>query len=725
VFILFIASCEKDLVGNANNSNSNVNTLEDSDLGSPDSWGHIDDYFNLEDNIDVKFHLYDASNYTLPPSFNPDNLDVMTLKSFDTFEVVKSDAAALAPYLVQDTTLWAPLDSQSDSSLYSTTTLDSSKEVTSTPFKNVEKLVFNEANTFDHHLQYYTRKLSETIRDTTTVNYSDLSEFYEIYVAVDTSLDGAQLLSGGEAFMDSTIWEENLTSYYGEDETETVIFSLSGTRLKAEEIMARVNTDCNDNNQWDPPETIDDTPCNADNECSAGYKCSTGGEGNPLGDSDGFCYIDRGNGLFDKEEPSLSSVGELIYQDRNCSGGDYPNDAELTSAGTDSDSCINLLRGEWLTDDEGLSFCDVGNGRYDFAETYTVNGDTSSVDPSSPLSIAALAGVGITADYLYTVSNSRPSLLVDFPQGYSNPPVVMHTIKPGDGMTTRWGTTHVDIIEEFTVQDIVEYTYKDLLKTERVYSHPIIQYFEAEASSPYSVLKTEWNKNGYKYDYHMFRKEESGDIVKLTYPEYFYPQVTKNFGSGVYAASSLADNFWIDSVFVNDTVFYTYNDGFLRDGEYYEKETVKSIALPGELLANFLIEETYEVEKLELSSLPILPIISGDDTVSTIDCFKIKRTKEMTMLGVDVKYFVDNTTWLGRANGNALGIVKTELEYRWHAFDMTGVSRLELLENNSVPLERNANFYNSVTKISVDEIEEMGEDPYSYSRTGVLQRIGE
>ena len=91
------------------------------------------------------------------------------------------------------------------------------------------------------------------------------------------------------------------------------------------------------------------------------------------------------------------------------------------------------------------------------------------------------------------------------------------------------------------------------------------------------------------------------------------------------------------------------------------------------------------------------------------------------MLGTDAKYFIDNTTWLGKG----YGIIKDEVEYRWHASDMVGISRLELLENNSTPLERNANFYNTITKISVDEIEAMGEDPYRYNRTGVLQRIGE
>ena len=118
-------------------------------------------------------------------------------------------------------------------------------------------------------------------------------KFYEIYVDVDTLVDGAQLLGGGEAFMDPTVWEENIIIHYEEDEVNTETFVLSGTRLNAEEIMSRINTDCNDNNQWDDAEEIDEDIlfCASDLDCGDSYKCSIGGESNPLNDADGFCYF--------------------------------------------------------------------------------------------------------------------------------------------------------------------------------------------------------------------------------------------------------------------------------------------------------------------------------------------------------------------------------------------------------------------------------------------------
>ena len=59
---LFTVSCEEESTSSTNDRTINVNTLEDSDLGSPDSWGDIDEYFDLDKNIDLKFYRYDHNS---------------------------------------------------------------------------------------------------------------------------------------------------------------------------------------------------------------------------------------------------------------------------------------------------------------------------------------------------------------------------------------------------------------------------------------------------------------------------------------------------------------------------------------------------------------------------------------------------------------------------------------------------------------------------------------
>ena len=676
--ILLIIGCEKD--PNSTSESISSNTLNNPSIGNPDEWGNIDDYFNLEDEINLKFYKYNSVNYNTNILFNPEE-DTLRLRSFEEFQVVPS--VDIDSYLTQDITF-------NQTSVYS-----DSLWVFSTGFQNIDSLVWNVADELFHKNQYYTKKKSKGYeRDSTLVEYEDEFDSLIVFVQVDTTTNiGQNLLTSGFSFMDTTATESNSTIEYGDRKTGTEFFEVPGLRVGLDMIMARVNTDCNDDGQYtDEPETVDGSieSCTENSECGAGYKCHAG-------EVDSFCYIDRGNQLFDVQEPGFTQ-GEAgwtrndIFKDRNCNG--ERDDAELTSAEIDMAICMDTYRGQWITVNS-ITFCDVGNGQYDDAETYVDDNEDGECQSNE----------------LYQMSEDgiMTSLLVDYLD--VNNPRVMDVIYPQDSLTTRWGVKYTGLIEDFVMSETVSYSYDDIVRKKTINSHPTIQYFEEEMDSPYTVAKSEWDDNGAQYDYHMYRKEASGDIVKLTYPEYFKPY-------GYHDPALFDDYFWRDSVFVNDTIFYTHN-GFLRDGEYYRKEREVSISGPEVLLADYVIEEIYEVEK---DILTILPYIDEENVNGGVECFKVKRGVTMTMLGTGVEYYEENNVWLGKG----LGIVKEDIEYNWTGDDKSGLSRLELLKDFSGSggegdSERAFYFPN---KISVNEFERMGEDPYKYNRTGFVQRVG-
>lgn len=686
VLVLLVMSCEEE---SALVHEESTNTLNTSVLGSPDNWGHIDEYFDLDKNIDLKFHRYDHNSYSTSIFFDP-LVDTVRLRLFEEYEVAVS--AEVDPFLVDSTA--HELTSSKDDSLW----------IFSTIFKNVDSLVFNNSNEYAHELQYYTKKKSkEYVKDSSLVTYTDNFDSLIVYVKVDTTLAyGASLLETGTAFLDSTTWEEHKSIVLGESEVGQETYQLSGLKVNEDNLMARINTDCNDNGEWDFAEVSgSEHSCVEDSDCQIGYDCDPNafnGAGED-GNRDGVCFIDRGNGLYDHAEPGLQN-GTLdwdrntIFQDRNCNG--IWDQSESTSDDIAEGDCTDL-GGVWLTSGS-ITFCDIGNGKYDEGEIVTevdADGDTLSYE-------------------LFEFSETMSSLLVDYVD--SNNPRVMHAIYPYDSLTTKWGVKFTNIIEDFVLYDTISYSYDNIELKKSIFSHPIIQYFEDNIGEPYTIAKSEYSEDGEKkYDYHMFRKEPSGDIVKLFYPEYFKPY-------GYYDPAVFENAFWRDSLFVNDTIFHTY-EGYLRDGESYDTEEIVSLSLPGTILADYLVEKSYSVSK---DTLTDFPIIENSD-IDTIYCFKVTRETKMTMMGTGVEYIEEDITWLGKN----IGIVKNIIEYQWLGVDKYGLSKWELLEDNSSAQDTGddlGRLFNPAYRINLNELqslEEMSNDPYVYRRTGTIQRIGE
>ena len=140
------------------------------------------------------------------------------------------------------------------------------------------------------------------------------------------------------------------------------------------------------------------------------------------------------------------------------------------------------------------------------------------------------------------------------------------------------------------------------------------------------------------------------------------------------------------------------------------------------VLADYLVEESYAVSKELLTELPFVE----NSDIEELDCFKVTRSKKMTMLGTGVEYFQENSTWLAKD----VGIVKDIVEYQWLGEERSGLSRLELVEDNSPSQEAGndlGRIFSSDYQVNLNELqnlEEMGNDPYVYNRTGTIQRIG-
>jgi len=701
--VLFIG-CDKEPNTTVQSDSEIKNTLTDEFLGDQSEWGLIGDYFNLENNIDLKFQRYDAASYSTDILFDPAE-DTLRFRTFTEFEAIESNSATT--YIVLDTT-----------DTFSSSLIDS-LWVFSTLFKNVDSLVWNVPNELDINNQYYTKKLSkEYVRDSAQVFFDDIFDSLIVYTQIDSSNStGAAILDTGVIFLDTTTYKQEQIIDYLDNEINAKYFEVQGTQINAENLMGRINTDCNDNGQWDGAEVeVEDINgngslidvlfeftdiINSTDELRFYYN-RTWDEGEEKladynGDGDStdviFEFIDRGNGLMDVAEPSLISGSnnwskENVFQDRNCNG-EWEAVAELNSADGYVESDCDVIGGTWMTVGAD-TFCDVGNYRYDGAEVVTENPDGVS---------------DTTSDELYSTSEIMSSMLVDYldPQN----PRIMPVIFPGDSLTTRWGVKFTNLIEEFTLYDTVSYQYENIGAKKTVYSHPIIEYFPDNSGKSFYIAKAEWSEDGIdQYSYHMFR-DEGGNIAKLVYPGYFKPY-------GYWDPSQFSEYFWFDTVAVVDTVFYTY-DGYLRDGEQYSKEKVVSLAVPDELYADYLIEEAYQVMR-EAVTIPM----DNTTEIPASECFKITRTEKMTMLGTGMTFNFVNETWLGKGRG----IIKEQIEYQWYGLGLEGLSRLELIEDNSGELGRS--FFNTRTLNPKDfeNIEELGNDPFIPTKSGVIQRVG-
>ncbi len=659
------------------------NTLSESDLGG--KTGNISDYFyNFNSNVDVEFYRflsdYYTFDYTQYLALLGEEPPVLSLYSFPEYlvEITPQDATA---------TKWSPIDSLT----FDGVIRNDSVLISSTRFKNIEKLVWDKTVVVDQ--QRYRFNTSEWVLETTTVTYKDTLDEIAYRAVVDTPL-----IDQGVLLVDEAEWVDTTYQYVADEPLVfSHVFNHERKRISSDSIMFRLNTDCNDNGLWDDAETED-----------------------------------TGNGIWDPAEPYYETGEDSVrgenepYQDRNCNG-DY-DDAEVFTDANGNDQY-----------DEGEEFDDVGNGILDGVEAYTdLNGN------GQPDAGELFLFNRIPNRLLVDWSDPRNPRVLDTIEPKDSTQVGGDSlvITPGDSLVTRWGQTYHDIIEEIVFNDFktVEAFNQDSLVT--LYTNQVIGHIIDNGSTDdYFIVKTEWddvNTEGNDYDYLLFKENEH--IYKLVKPSFFKPY-------GYYWSEvSLAVGFWHKNQFADEVVYYAVN-GLLREGEvvetsYYDTTSVavyqversfsvavEDVRVPAKTVRGFIKEdgqvECYAISDWNAADISDCP---GADTTFT-DVFKITNALTQTMIGTGVVYGERNTTWLVAGRG----IVRDELQIRWSESPFSnserwiGLSKWELgrISTTASDGPQTAQLLKQAHIVKLNELQSIPElkDPFQIKRTAGLQRV--
>ena len=689
------------------NEPSYTNTLDQS-LGS--NQGAVTDYFyDFENDVNASYFRYNPNlmaNYaTYLDYYNLFGEDPTTM-SFRTFpdhlvSMTSGDEAEFTQRNYIDTL------SVADSVVYD------SVLITSTPFKNLERLEWNlEA---EPSLQRYKLVNSDWVVSDTMLYYNDTFDVSAYWAIVDTPF-----IDNGLLFVDSSEWNDTDYVFISDDPIRFLnTFEFIKQQLSYDSLVFRMNTDCNDNGNWDGSETAGQD-YNGDGVYEVLYEYSDNNNNGEydagddvIQDFDGndtisvaYEFLDRGNGFWDPHEPyyDIDSSGTYDlnepYQDRNCNnkwdGAELYEDLDASGDYT-----------------EGDSFIDRGNNVFDEAEEYSLR------DINSDGSVDTL---------LYLTGDKPNNLMVDWTDPAN--PMVMLDIQLGDDVTDRWGTTYLDIIEEIDFYDLKQQFADDVDSLVTLFTREEVGHVSGAGASlspdDYYITKSEWFRTAGGqterfYNYHIFH--EPGHLNQIVYPSYFLPV-------GFYfSPNDIEDGFWHKRNLESQVLYYTSN-GYLRDGEMVDTAYYDTTEI-----AVYFIEKSYRVE----STSVVVPAghrssmdqPAPDTTFS--DCFKVTQDLTMTMVGSGVDFGQKTISWLAKNKG----LVKSEVYIRWteHPYDSdytqnnsyldttnqawVGLNRIELTSVN-IDAENNVfkKLTNPVKTVTLKDIGDRSEfdfDPFYIS----------
>ena len=652
-------ACEKaDNSTQENDSNSFGNTLNDDFTGNS---GSITDYFyNFEDEIDAKFFRYDPSlmaafeNYLDYYKLSGETPPELGYRTFQNYLV------SMTPSDESQFTERHYIDSLS----VQDSIVPDSVLMTSTSFKNLEKLEWDLLA--DPSLQRYKLVNSDWVQADTMLYFSDTFDVSAYWSVVDTPF-----IDEGLLFVDSSEWFDTNYVFLADDQIRFISnFEFEKKQLSADSLVFRINTDCNDNGEWDAGENplMD---YNGDGEYEALYEYEDNNNNGEYdaGDNliedynnDGvisiaFEFEDRGNGIWDPEEPYFDINGNEVfnnsepYQDRNCN--EIWDDAE-PRVNNESD-CAGI--GTFTVDADG-GFCDRGNKFYDLDEEY-ISKDSD--------------GDGTLEKYFYVLGDKPNNLIVD----YTDPenPTVLLEISMGDDIIDRWGREYFDLIESIEFNDLKQQYVDDVDSLVTLFTREKIGHINGGSLSPddYYITKSEWVKTSGSgserfYNYHIFH--EPKHLNQVVYPSYFLPV-------GFYfQPKEIANGFWSGQNLESEVLYYTHQ-GSLRDGEHVDTAYYDTTDI-----AVYLIQKSYDVESSSVTVPAAIKTFAsiGDadscfatgsivadgnecppaDTTFT-NCFKVTQILTMTMLGSGVDFGQRTESWLAYKKG----LVKSEIYIRW------------------------------------------------------------
>mgnify|MGYP001158678639 FL=1 len=653
-------ACEKPDNSTQENDNDTFgNTLNDDLTGSQ---GSITDYFyNFEDDIDAKFFRYDPSLMAAFPHY----LDYYELSGETPpelgYRTFPNHLVSMTPSDESQFTERHYIDSLS----VQDSIVPDSVLMTSTSFKNLEKLEWDLLA--DPSLQRYKLVNSDWVQADTMLYFSDTFDVSAYWSVVDTPF-----IDEGLLFVDSSEWFDTNYVFLSDDQIRFISnFEFDKQQLSADSLVFRINTDCNDNGEWDGGENplVD---YNGDGEYEALYEYEDNNNNGEYdaGDNliedynnDGvisiaFEFEDRGNGIWDPEEPYFDINGNDIfnnsepYQDRNCN--EIWDDAE-PRVNNESD-CAGI--GTFTEDADG-GFCDRGNKIYDLDEEY-ISKDSD--------------GDGTLEQYFYVLGDKPNNLIVDYTD--TENPTVLLEINLGDDIIDRWGREYFDLIETIEFNDLKQQYVDDVDSLVTLFTREKIGHIKGGSLSPddYYITKSEWVKTSGSaserlYNYHIFH--EPKHLNQVVYPSYFLPV-------GFYFQPKEINNgFWSGQNLESEVLYYTH-EGSLRDGEHVDTAYYDTTDI-----AVYFIEKSYDVESSSVTVPAAIKTFTsagaGDfeclannsivadgnecppaDTTFT-DCFKVTQILTMTMLGSGVEFGQRTESWLA----NKKGLVKSEIYIRW------------------------------------------------------------
>ena len=663
---IFFENCEEPDVGSNSEIKTYTNTLATQDVGSGNT-GSVDDYFyNFDDSYDAKFFKYAKSRfstsydkYLTSYPYPPDN---MTMRNFPDYLLdISPDSSQ---FLVRNPIDILVIGSDTITSDLGKIVQDSLSLVSS-QFKNLESIEWDlEA---EPSLQRYRLRNSGWVQQDTMLYYADTFDVKSYWAVLDTPI-----IDNGFMFVDTSEWQDTSYSFIKDDlMVFTNNFEFTRTQMHDDSLIFRINTDCNDNNQWDQAE-IGIADYNNDGDMRDIFfenndNFDYNGDGNL--DDIVFEFIDRGNGFldpnetfYDVNENNLYDIGEP-YEDRNCNNG-------------------------W----DAAEVVDKGNGQFDDVEEYVLK-DTN--------------GDGINEKHLYKVGSVPNNILVNWSDS-TNPQLLLN-ISIGDSIKTRWGNVFKDIIETISFVDVKRKEIGNIDSLVTLYTNDIVGYIDDDNKVPedFYVTKTEFLSNrigddGQRvdYDYQIFSKDKH--INQHLYKSYFLPL-------GFYwSESQVSQGFWHKKQLEKDIYLYSYN-GLFRDGEHVDTAYYDTTEI-----AIYLVDKSFKVEKAEIvvPAAKVKAIDNGDsftclrdnsvvnfeqdcpqvDTTFS-DCFKITNVTNMTMIGSGVEYGQKVHTWLAKDQG----IVKSDLYIRW-----TESPYVDVL--TSAEVDENGQIWSGFSRIELAEI---------------------
>ena len=401
-------------------------------------------------------------------------------------------------------------------------------------------------------------------------SYSDLNFNGEYDLAEEFVDIGNGTYDDCEEFIDSGA----LNGIWDEGELFTDIGN--GTWDEGEEFTDRAN------GIWDEGEDYVDTPNGQYDSCEEFTDV-------PNGQYDS-CeeFTDVPNGEYDEGELFID-VGDGVWNFTDLNNNQICDQNVVVDV-ADEDAC-DSVGGDWSSNtctvaSECEDFIDLGNGQYDFGETFTdsdgngvydegeVFEDLGNMIYDQPDTFTDVNGNGVWDD-------GEPFIDYDGDMEYDSfIPMELLTIYPGDVLVDENG----DIVDTILVQ-IPDYKYyktssfTNIESAQEVVTNHVIFESNFDNVSEYSLAKTQ---TGLNYDYHLFNIDtlsNSSSINKYVYPSYFYYVGLWDIQQSEEADPSMYDffgpegsyGFWFDEDNGSrEALFYLQDGENFRDGEHIQ-----------------------------------------------------------------------------------------------------------------------------------------------------------